>query len=196
MGYKPKKKDKFSNFFPTNYKVDYAQPIEDKVISQVTYGTPTYAPKLETVIDAAKADISTAPAPVATASIATVTNAQALDGFIASNAYSNRASYYQTLETKLKESVKTMDNAFQAELDRNEAAKVAKAAADAKALSDEKAKAEAKESLKQAALTADLPSTKEVEAVTPVAKAKKSNALMYIGVIAIGIVGIMLLRNK
>lgn len=39
-------------------------------------------------------------------------------------------------------------------------------------------------------------SEKPVEATTPVKKGRASNSLLYIGVIAIGIVGLMLLRNK
>ena len=39
-------------------------------------------------------------------------------------------------------------------------------------------------------------SEKPKEATTPVRKGKSSNSLLYIGVIAIGIVGLMLLRNK
>lgn len=39
-------------------------------------------------------------------------------------------------------------------------------------------------------------SEKPKEATTPVKKGKASNSLLYIGVIAIGIVGLMLLKNK
>ena len=208
MGYKPKQKNKLSNFaFPTPFKVDYARPIYDDTISQVTYNTPSYGSTLAPVIDSAKTSSSVAP--VVTAPISTVSNPASLDNYISSNAYSNRAAYYEGLGNKIKETVVQSKevNPFQAGLERQEAETMAKSIADAKAISDAKAKADAEESLRKAKADANKPSDKasgnvdiqvqpEVDSVTPVAKAKSSNAMLYIGVIAIGIVGLMLLKNK
>jgi hypothetical protein len=214
MGYRPKTKKKFSNFaFPTTYAVDYAKPIYDETISQVTYGNPSYGDTLATVIDAAKESGVTTPA-VVTAPISTVTTPASLDSFIASNAYSNRAAYYGEVQSKLTNTTfKIPDpsgsaNAFLQNFQEKEAEreKAIVEAARLKAEADAKAKAEADRvaaSLQEAKNQADAPSgnkeadlTEKIDVVTPVAKAKTSNAMLYIGVVAIGIVGIMLLRNK
>jgi hypothetical protein len=214
MGYKPKTKNKFSNFaFPTTYAVDYAKPIYDETISQVTYGNPSYGSTLANVIESAKES------GVSTPAIATVTTPASLDSFIASNAYSNRAAYYDQVQAKLTNTTfKIPDpsgssNAFLKQFQEKEAEreKALVEAARLKAESDAKAKAEADRvaaSLDEAKRQADAPSGNkqsptqeiiapvEVEAVTPVSKAKSSNAMLYIGVIAIGIVGLMLLKNR
>jgi hypothetical protein len=208
MGYRPKTKKKFSNFaFPTNYAVDYAKPIYDETISQVTYGNPSYGSTLANVIESAKES------GVSTPAIATVTNPASLDSFIASNAYSNRAAYYGSVATKLSiPDPSGSSNAFLKQFQEKEAEreKALVEAARLKAESDAKAKAEADRvsmSLEEAKRQADAPSGNkqsptqeimpvEVEAVTPVAKAKSSNAMLYVGVIAIGIVGLMLLKNR
>lgn len=208
MGYRPKTKKKFSNFaFPTNYAVDYAKPIYDETISQVTYGNPSYGSTLANVIESAKES------GVSTPAIATVTTPASLDSFIASNAYSNRAAYYGSVATKLSiPDPSGSSNAFLKQFQEKEAEreKALVEAARLKAESDAKAKAEADRvsmSLEEAKRQADAPSGNkqsptqeimpvEVEAVTPVAKAKSSNAMLYVGVIAIGIVGLMLLKNR
>jgi len=194
MGYKPKTKNKFSNFaFPTRFVVDYAKPIDD--ISQVTYGTPAYTETLSPLINSAKT--STSVAPVVTAPISTVSNAASLDNYISSNAYSNRAAYYEGLSNKIKETVVESKevNPFQAGLERQEAETMAKAKADAEE-SLRKANADANKPSDKASGNVDIQVQPEVDVVTPVAKAKSSNAMLYIGVIAIGIVGLVLLKNK
>jgi hypothetical protein len=209
MGYRPKRKKKFSNFaFPTTYAVDYAKPIYDETISQVTYGSPSYGDTLANVIDSAKESGITTP------SIATVTTPASLDSFIASHAYSNRAAYYGGVQSKLTNTTfKIPDpsgysDAFRKNFEEKEAEreKALVQSAILKAESDAKANAEADRvaaSLEDAKRQADAPSgnkeadlTEKIDVVTPVAKAKTSNAMLYIGVVAIGIVGIMLLRNK
>jgi hypothetical protein len=192
-------KNTFSNLaFPTSYKVDYAKPIYDESISPVTYGTPSYATTLETVIDSAKAAVVTAP-------IATVTTPASLDNYIASNAYSNRAAYYGNLSSKLKETTSTQGtNEFAQNLNTDlenkamlEAARKAKEEAAIKAAKDLQEamnRANAPTGGKESATQEIMPV--EVEAVTPIAKAKSSNAMLYIGVIAVGIVGLMLLKNR
>lgn len=213
MGYKPKQKNKFSNFaFPTPFAVDYARPIYDDTISQVTYNTPSYGSTLAPVIDSAKTSSSVAP--VVTPPISAVTTPESLNSFIASNAYSNRAAYYEQVQANLG-NVKATDintdaGAFTKQFEQAEAIKESHTVGDAvdkaKADSDAKAKEEAAKvlaSLQEAKNQANAPSgnkqadtTETVDSVTPVAKAKSSNAMLYIGVIAIGIVGLMLLKNK
>lgn len=208
MGYRPKRKNKFSNFaFPTTFAVDYAKPIYDETISQVTYGNPSYGSTLANVIESAKES------GVSTPIIADVTNPASLDSFIASNAYSNRAAYYGNVATKLSiPDPSGSSNAFLKQFQEKEAEreKALIEAARLKAESDAKAKAEADRvamSLEEAKRQADAPSGNkqsttqeimpvEVEAVTPVAKGKSNNSMLYIGVIAVGIVGLMLLKNK
>jgi len=213
MGYRPKTKNKFSNFaFPTTFAVDYAKPINDYAISEVTYGTPSYAEKLVPIINSAEK--STAIAPVVTPPISNVTTPDSLNSFIASNAYSNRAAYYQQVQANLGNvkatDINTPSGAFTKQFEEAEALKeshsVSEAVDKAKAESDAKAKEQAAkvlESLQEAKNQADAPSgnkeadtTEKVDVVTPVSKAKSSNAMLYIGVIAVGIVGLMLLKNK
>lgn len=200
-------KNNFSNLaFPSTFIVDYARPIYDESISEVTFGSPAYASTLAPVINAAKTATAVTTPVVVTAPIATVTSPASLDNFISSNAYSNRAAYYEGLASKLKETTLTQGtNEFAQKLNDDlenkaitEATKKAQEEAAIKAakdLQEAKNRANAPSDDKESA-TQEIIIPAEVEAITPVAKAKSSNAMLYVGVIAIGIVGLMLLKNK
>lgn len=234
MGYIPKRKNKYSNLvFPTNPIVNTSSFFEDDTISQVTYGNPSYGTTLGNVIDSAKESGITSPA-VVTPPISTVTTPESLDNFIASNAYSNRAAYYEGLlktttfreynNELVKKVLGDIDNwnapnnnvemvkdyanpsvleaikrAKEAEAIRLAEAAAIKAAAD---LEEAKRKADAASEDKKVyepEMVADYAQPREdmpTNIVTSVAKSKSSNALLYVGVIAIGIVGLMLLKNK
>lgn len=210
MGYRPKRKNKYSNLvFPTNPIVNTSSFFdleEGNTISSVTYGTPYFGNKLENVIDSAKESGTTA-STVVTPPISTVTTTESLDNFIASNAYSNRAATYGNIKIAIPDP-KSASNAFLKQFEEKEAEreKALVEAARLKAESDAKAKALADKiaaDLQAAKDSANAPSgdkkveeTQVIDVVTPVAKAKSSNAMLYIGVIAVGIVGLMLLKNR